>query len=171
VNDPSREAMDAALFLLKFRGRSEKELGERLAKKGFEAGISSATIARLKELNLVNDESLAKGLTEGGRRAGRGEIRLRQDLWKRGIPRDIIQRVLSEQPLEGENVPPDESARARDALAKRLKRFKTEGLDRRTIYGRLGGYLARQGFSPDVVRDTLDGFFRNKPSSDDPSDI
>lgn len=158
--------MDAALFLLKFRGRSEKELAERLGKKGFPAEVVLPVVARLKELTLVNDEALARGLVEGGRRAGRGELRLRNDLWKRGVPRDIIQRVVSEIPPEGAPST-DEFSRARETLSKRLKRLKTEGLDRNALYRRLGGYLARQGFSPDAARKALDEFLKKKPSDDE----
>jgi hypothetical protein len=37
--------------------------------------------------------------------------------------------------------------------------MKTEGLDRKTLYRRLGGFLARQGFSPEIVHETLDRHF------------
>jgi regulatory protein len=152
-SDPAREAMDAALHLLKARGRTERELTEKLARKRFPAEAVGGTISRLKELNLLNDESVARSWVESGRRQGWGEQRLKQALWKRGVPRDIIVQLLAEKPEEGA---PDESTRARDALARRLKRTKTEGIDARVLYRRLGGYLARQGFAPDVVREVLE---------------
>jgi regulatory protein len=160
MTDPSRKAMDAALFLLKFRGRTEKEVAERLAKKGFEADLVAGTVTRLKELNLVNDEVLARQWAESGRRSGWGERRLLQALWMRGVPRDIIARVLAEKPEEGASTEID---RARDALARRVKRMKTAGMDRKTLYRRLGGFLARQGYSPDVVRDALERYFSSTP--------
>jgi regulatory protein len=156
--------MDAALLLLKFRGRSEKEMGERLRKKGFEAETAASTVARLKELKLVDDAALARQWTEGARRAGRGEGRIRQDLWKRGIPRDIIALALAGA---SEGAGPAEIDRARDALSRRLKRMKTDGLDRGALYRRLAGFLARQGFSPDVARDALNEALKGLKSSDD----
>ncbi len=156
--DPARAAMNAALALLKFRGRTEKEMGEKLRRKDFEADLIAGAVARLKELNLINDESLARSWAESGRRSGWGERRLQQALWKRGVPRDIIARVLAEKPEEGAAT---ESDRARESLARRTQRLKLEGLDRKTLYNRLGGYLARQGFSSDVVRETLEHFFKN----------
>src|SRR5687767_1590897 len=105
--------MDAALSLLKFRGRTEKELGEKLRTKKFEPAVIAATTARLKELKLLDDESLARSWTESARRNGWGEQRLRQALWKRGVPRDIIARVLAEKPVEGADT---EAGRAKDAL-------------------------------------------------------
>jgi regulatory protein len=148
--------MDAALFLLKFRGRSEKEMADRLARKGFAAETVSEVVARLKELKLLDDTALARSWTESGRRSGWGEQRLRQALWKRGVPRDIIAQVLAEKPEEGAAT---EAGRARDALAKRVKRLKMEGMDRKTLRRRLESYLARQGFSLDVVRGALETFF------------
>jgi regulatory protein len=161
--------MDAALHLLKYRGRTEKEMGEKLREKGFTPEECSSTVVRLKELNLVNDESLARSWTESGRRGGWGEQRLKQALWKRGVPRDLITRVLAEAPEEGAAT---ESDRAKDALARRVKRLKTAGLDKQTLYRRLGGFLARQGFSPDVVSATLNSFLKSlKIESEDAGDF
>lgn len=147
--------MDAALHLLKFRGRSEKEMAQRLKEKKFEPGDIAATVARLVELNLMNDEALARGWIESGRRSGWGEQRLKQALWKRGLPRALTDPLLAELPPEGAAT---ESERAREALARRAKRMKLEGLERAVLYRRLGGYLGRQGFSPDVVHETLTAF-------------
>jgi regulatory protein len=149
--------MDAALYLLKARGRTERDMAERLLKKRFMPEAIGPTIARLKELNLLNDDALARTWAESGRRQGWGEQRLKQALWKRGVPRDIIVAVLAETPEEGA---PDESARARESLARRVKRMKLDGIEKPVIYRRLGGYLARQGFSPEVVRETLENFFK-----------
>ena len=51
-DNTDREAMERALHLLKFRGRSESEMGERLAKIGFSADIVQKTVDRLRELAL-----------------------------------------------------------------------------------------------------------------------
>jgi len=152
----TRRVMDAALFLLKFRGRTEKEMSDRLARKGFAAEAVSAVVARLKELKLLDDAALARSWTESGRRSGWGERRLLQTLWKRGVPRDIIAQVLAEQSEEGAAT---EAGRARDALAARVKRLNLEGMDRKTLRRRLEGHLARRGFSPNVVREALETFF------------
>ena len=157
--DPARKCMDAALHLLKFRGRSEKEMADRLRTRKFEADVIAATVARLVELNLVNDEALAKSWIESGRRSGWGEQRLKQALWKRGLPRTLTDRLLAEAPVEGAAT---ESDRAREALERRLKRMPIEGVERGTLYRKLGGYLARQGFSPDVVHETLNSFLNNR---------
>lgn len=161
--DAARDAMNAALHLLKSRGRTERDLAERLLRKKFVPEAVGPAIARLKELNLVNDEALARTWAESGRRSGWGERRLQQALWKRGVPRDIIAAVLAEAPEEGAA---DESSRAKEALARRTKRMKLDGLEKQVLYRRLGGYLARQGFSPDVVRETLESFFSSNKSSD-----
>lgn len=160
TDDPARKCMDAALHLLKFRGRSVRDLDERLRKKNFAPDLVAPVLARLKELNLLNDETLARSWTESARRSGWGEQRLKQALWKRGVPRDIIVRILAEKLEEGAA---DEPSRAREALARRLKRTNTQELDRKALYRRLGGYLARQGFSPDVVRETLEHHLSSSP--------
>ena len=156
---PERLAMDSALLLLKFRGRSEAELAKRLAQKKYEPDVVRKTIDRLRELGLLNDEKMAQEWVHGRRKAGQGEIRIRQTLWKRGIPRELIDKALKESPLleEAEGEIASEPDRAWEALQKRAKRVKD--MDRQTLYRRLGGYLARQGFSPDVVHDTVSKYF------------
>jgi regulatory protein len=153
TEDPARKAMDAALRLLKFRGRSEKEMSQRLREKKFEESVIAAVVARLVELKLLDDEALARGWVDSARRSGWGERRIKQVLWKRGVPRPLADQVTTEAPEEGAAT---EESRAREALTRRLKRMKTDGLDKSALYRRLAGYLSRQGFSPDVVHAVLE---------------
>jgi SOS response regulatory protein OraA/RecX len=164
--------MDAALHLLKFRGRSEAEMSRRLAMKKFPPDVVRHTVRRLKELSLLDDDKLAREWVISSRVAGQGERRIRQTLWKRGIPRLLIDHLLHEadgvtegmrdggMERNGEKRIVTESDRATNALGRKLRQFKNREFPRQVLYRRLSGYLNRQGFSPDVIRDVLESHFK-----------
>jgi regulatory protein len=147
-----RPPLEEALTLLTICGRSERDLSERLTQKNVPPEVVQKTLGRLRELGLVNDESLAEHRVEKALQAGQGEERIRHDLRKRGIPHDIINSVFSKSVQ-----PEDEARRAWDVLRKRASRF--QGLDEQTLRRRLEGTLARQGYSSDVVSDVIEKFF------------
>jgi regulatory protein len=148
----AQEAMDASLHLLKFRRRSERELAERLGRKGFSQDLVDRTLRRLRELGLLDDQALARDWFEARRRAGEGDVRIRQKLRQRGIDRQTIDTIFTERPdLRGEE------DRAWEALRKRAARFSGE--DPRTLYRRLAGYLVRRGYSAEAAHRVLRRYF------------
>ncbi|MFA6056323.1 MAG: hypothetical protein WC769_13220, partial [Thermodesulfovibrionales bacterium] len=62
MKDLQNNAKQYALKLLGYRGRSEKELKDRMTGKGFSDTLISSTIDHLKNLGFVNDVSLAESL-------------------------------------------------------------------------------------------------------------
>ncbi len=158
MDDVSQKAMDQALRLLSFRARSEREMADRLAKKGFAPDVTERTVARLRELNLLNDGALARDMTESRRRGGRGDHRIRQELRKRGLPREAIADALDVAPAT------DGAERAWGTLQKRGARMKS--LDRDRAFRRLQGFLIRQGFGIDETRNALKRFFSTVPDEE-----
>ncbi len=148
----AQQAMDSALFFLKFRNHSVADMQERLKRKKFSENLVCQTINRLCEMGLLNDEKLARELTEKCYGAGYGKIKIQNTLCQKGIPRQMIDRVLLTFYSDGH----DEFHHARETLEKRVKKF--EGLDKKTLYMRLGRYLTRQGFSEDVVEEILEKY-------------
>ena len=66
-----RGAMESALRLLAYRPRSEQELRDRLARKGFEPDIAGRTLDRLRELGYLDDDAFARLWTETQQRSAR----------------------------------------------------------------------------------------------------
>ena len=159
MDDSAQKAMDQALRLLSFRARSEREMADRLAKKGFAPDVADRTVARLRELNLLDDGVLARDIAESRRRGGRGDHRIRQELRKRGLAPETIAGALDAVPAE------DGAERAWAALQKRAARMK--GLDRDRAYRRLQGFLIRQGFGIDDSRSALKRFFSIVPDDEE----
>lgn len=145
--------LDRALGLLGHRARSTRELKRRLKEKGepSEAAID-AVIARLERAGLVNDADFARQVARS-KVVGQGasKRRARQELFKRGVGRDVADEAIA-QVYEDESVEPMELAER--AARKRLKSLA--GLDSATRRRRLYGFLARRGYESDEIRSAMD---------------
>jgi regulatory protein len=144
--DARRRAIESALRLLSYRPRSERELRERLARKGFDWRVVRATLARLRELGYLDDAAFARFWTET-RQAYRPRSRrlAESELRRRGIGREEAEAATAEIS--------DEEA-AYEAARRRLAALA--GLEYARFRERLGGFLTRRGFSYGVARATID---------------
>ena len=101
-------------------------------------------MARLKESGLLDDAAFAKAWRNSRERhAPRSGSMIRQELAKRGVVGEVAEKAL-----EGL----DEADMAQRVGAKFLRRLA--GLDRRTFYTRMMGYLRRRGFNYRICADT-----------------
>jgi regulatory protein len=142
-----KEAKDVALRFLSFQRRTEKQIREKLQKKGFDEKTIKATIDKLKEFDLINDFEFATSWVKD-RLAfkPRGKKLLRQELYKKGISKDIIEQVTQDL-CQGE----DKSAL--ELLKKIKKRYK--GLEPKVAKRRMFGFLLRRGFSYETTKKAL----------------
>lgn len=151
--------MDRALYWLKFRARAAKEMADRLTEKGFPLPVVERTVARLKELKLLDDAALARGMAEGRRRAGRGDHRVRRELLRRGLAKNEVEAALA--------APASEPVDERMARLLEKKRAAFARLDPPTARRRAFGVLARQGFDLDDVRRAVRTFFKGDDNGED----
>lgn len=147
--DTTKSALQRALRLLGYRDRSEKEMRDALAQKGFSGGVIGETLHLLKEKRFIDDERLAGMLRRDamerkhfGRRAAKGY------LLKRGIPAEVADAVLGGADEYFDT--------ARELVEKKLKTMK--GYDRETVRRKLWGLLSRRGFSSDIIRRAMKSF-------------
>ncbi len=92
----TRRAYNCAVSLLSRRDHSEKELLKKLKEKGYSAGAETA-IEKLKSSGYVNDERFSRLFaSELVRLKGYGKRRVEQELYQKGVSRDIIYNVLEE---------------------------------------------------------------------------
>jgi regulatory protein len=142
-------ALESAERLLLIRLRSRREIADRLARKGYPAGVVSATISHLESDGLLDDVRFAKAWV-AGRLAARpsGAVRLRRELQQKGIPRDIIEEVLRAG-LSAD----DERVQAVALAQARLRRYRREPRD--VAFRRLAGVLQRRGFSSNAITSAL----------------
>ncbi|QQY78968.1 regulatory protein [Keratinibaculum paraultunense] len=138
------KAKDQALKFLTYRQRSEKEIIDKLRKKGFEESIIDDTLNYLKKYKLVDDVEFAKAFMKDKINLNKfGPIRIKHELYKKGIDNTIIEKVLEENDNE------DEYNRALNLAKKKLPSYKND--DKNAIYRKLGGFLQRKGYSYDCI--------------------
>jgi len=137
-----------AYKLLARRPRTVKELQDKLLAREVPPEILARVIAELKTSNYLNDEAYARSWAQNRLRSkGYGPRRVEQELFHKGIPREILERVIPEIYREVDLV-----ELAREALRKKGKGPDRDIKARR----RLSSYLWRKGFPEDVIREALE---------------
>jgi len=151
--------MERMYRLFNIRQRSEKEVRDYLRNlslkrkmKGQEEISASAIellVNKLKQKRLLSDEEFARAWIEARRRSKKkGKIALKQELFQKGINRDLIEKVLKD------STPESEEQLAQQALVKRCLRWKN--LAEMEKKKKAFEFLLRKGFEYDIVRDTVE---------------
>ena len=122
---------------------SRKELSDRLVKKGADPREAQETVQWLADLGAVDDAAYAGVIARHYATMGYGPGRVRQELQRRGVPRDLWEDALAQ--LQD----PEEAI---DRFLTAKLRGKTP--DRATLQ-RLSAALQRRGFSWQDIRPAL----------------
>jgi len=152
------QALDIAAHFLGTRPRTEWELMRRLRRAGATDEVIEGTLARLRELGLADDLAFARWWAEQrDRHAPRGRRLLETELRQRGVPRDVLEELrteeIAEPVLDTGGLPATELERARIALDRHL-RGRSLPADRAALQ-RIGMFLVRRGFDPQTARDAI----------------
>ncbi len=144
--EETEKALACAVRVLARRDHSVAELERKLHDKGFSAGVVAELIARLGKSGYLDDRRFAERWAESAVRSGRGYgPRLRLELARRGVAREIIADVLAEiAASHGE----EETLTA--LVARRFAGFDPESASDRDMR-RVVAYLQRRGFSAAVI--------------------
>ena len=89
---------DKALNLLSYRAHSRRELHDKLLRKGAEEDETEEVLDWLTDQGFLNDWDYAGMIVRKYRRKGYERWRIRAELFKRGIEREIREDVLSDLP-------------------------------------------------------------------------
>ena len=146
-------ARNAALRLISYRPRTERELRDRLREKEYPDTDIVATIEDLKRSGLVNDAEFARTyLRDALALRPKGKLALKRKLLLLGLDKSIVEESLQEVFSE---VNQEDAAleAARRFLRKSGGKKRTE--DPAAIRNRLANYLARQGYGWDTIRPVL----------------
>jgi regulatory protein len=148
--------LSLSYYYLSIRNRSEKEMRDYLTKKKASGEIIERIITSLKDHKFLNDETFARSwVLNRARLKPKGKVLLKIELRQKGIADELIQKVLEEVQEEI----PSELSQAKSLIVKRMERMK--GSTRDEIYSKVGGFLARRGFSWDVVKKAIDESMEN----------
>lgn len=132
-----------ALDLLSRKPQSRRELERRLEEWGAEEETSAALCDRLEELGYLNDGCYAEQVVRHYAAKGYGTRKLRDELYRRGVPRDLWDEALAQA---------EDPAEQLDAFV--AKKLAGTAGDRKDLQ-RVSAALARRGYGWSEINDAL----------------
>jgi regulatory protein len=145
---PEKQEARARNVLLYQLGRSAKskdQCRKILAKRGIDSEIAERILDRFEEAQIIDDEMFARVFTNSRvKTKGLAKSAIARELREKGVAQPVIENALVE--LDSQS----ELARATELAVNRVRRMA--GLEREVIVRRLSGFLARKGYSGDVVQ-------------------
>jgi regulatory protein len=146
-------AWDYALWLLGRQAYTAAELRRRLLRRGLADDEAERVVARLEELQLIDDARYAQAYVRS-RRHAKGALGLRHELRRRGLEETHVETALLEEGAA------DQAAAAAGLLAAHAWRFEGARSEdpetARKARARAAAFLARRGFEPDAVAEALE---------------
>jgi regulatory protein len=158
ADDEHETAYQKALHFLSFRPRSSAEVRQNLTKRGIPASLVEETLTRLQGSGLVNDEAFARAWVQNRNEfRPRSKSALRMELRRKGLDDELIQSILEREV--------DEEALAFEAARKHVRRLA--GLEWPEFRQKLGGFLARRGFSYTTLSPVVSEVWKEIQTADD----
>ncbi len=143
------EAKQRALKILERRDVSRKMLLDKLAEKGISESDAAEVTDWLCGLGVVNDERFAGLVVRHYAAKGYGERRIREELFRRGIDRELWDAAFAELPETDDTVDRRFAAKLHgDASPENLQRTQN--------------YLLRRGFSWEEIRAAAERYLSGK---------
>ena len=137
------ESRVKAAQLASGRMMSRKELTDKLSRKGIDPDTAEETAGWLESLGAVDDAAYAGVIARHYAASGYGPGRVRQELQKRGVSRELWDDALSQLP---------DSA---DAIDRFLQKKLSGRTPDRAMLKKLSDALLRRGFSWSDIRPAL----------------
>lgn len=156
--DQVERLLNKALKFLSFRMRSEQEIRDYFFRKGklemeqdslektrYESSIEKV-IAKLTSLDQINDKAFAKWWVEQRSKfRPKGAQAIRMELIKKGINKEIIDRVL---PTSSQK---ELALKAASRKHEQLKKLPTQEYQQKLV-----SFLSRRGFDWETIRSVID---------------
>ena len=148
---------DAKGLALRYLSRQPRTAGEVMLKlKGYDIDedVILAVLDFLKEYRYVDDTAYSGKYIEQKRRAGYGDIRIKGELIRKGVKRDIVDSVFSElaEEMDDEDDAVDETGEIiLNLLRRRIKSESREEFDKKERQ-RIYNFLNSRGFSYDDAK-------------------
>ena len=132
---------DRAMRIISARPMSERELYDRLVEKGESEQNAAESVAYLCQLHFLDDTEYAAMVVRHYAAKGYGARRVRDELYRRKVPRGLWDEALAQMPEQEEEID-------------RLLRVRLRGAEAsdRAALKKATDALLRRGFSWDEVR-------------------
>ena len=135
---------ERALNLAAGKPMSRRELERKLAGWGAGEEEQAAVCDRLEELGILNDAQYAELVVRHYSAKGYGERKLRDELYRRGVPRDLWEEALAQA---------EDPAEAIDAFV--AKKLKGAAVSDPKELKKVSDALARRGYSWSDISEAL----------------
>lgn len=142
------EALNRAVTLLAQRARSGGEIRQKLEKAHYLEDTIDMVLYKLEKERLLDDEAFARDYAASCARRQMGKSRIRMELVRKGLPRELIDRTMEELPQE-------EADDAAIRLAQKLLR-RHNGEDTRKEMQKVLAAMARRGYSYEDSREAIE---------------
>ena len=140
----SEEARNRALRLLDKRDYSRKMILDKLTEKGISPADAEETAEWLCSMGLVDDRRYAGLVVRHYAAKGYGERRVRDELYRRGVPKELWDEALAEMPEQ-------------DDTLDRLIRSKLGGKEpNKDNLSRVSAALQRRGYGWAEIREAIE---------------
>ncbi|MBQ9974221.1 MAG: regulatory protein RecX [Oscillospiraceae bacterium] len=134
---------EKALSLLTVKPQSRRELERKLEQWEANEQETASVCDRMEELGLLNDETYALQVVRHYSAKGYGVHKLRDELYRRGVPRELWQSALEQAQ--------DPTEAIDEFVAKKLAGKQPD----RKLLQKVSDALVRRGFGWEDVRDAL----------------
>ena len=138
-------ALKKSYELISLRMMSGKELKDKLMHKGYEEESADFAVSRLYELGILNDEEYAAAIVRHYSAKGYGAARIKAELGRRGINRELLEEQLELMPSQDDKLDRFISSRLKDP-------------DDKDQQKKVAAALARRGYSWDEIRSAMQRF-------------
>jgi len=154
------DAYLAAMRLLNYRMRTQKELGQRLAEKKFDGETVSRVIQKLLSLGLISDSRFAEAYV-ASKIASKpvGKRELERKLREKGLSKAAASEAIAE-------VGNEESQLELALLAAERKMHSLKRFEERKKKEKLVAFLARRGFEWSTIKAVVTKIFRDNEDVD-----
>lgn len=140
LQEEKMKIRNRAYRLLSYRGRSTKELNDRLLEKGFDEALIKDVIAEFLQDNTLDDERFAHAFVHDYTHVTpRGNVFICKELKKKGVAQEVIDKELSRR---------DERAVIQSYIERKLADLNALALKERQKMIRR---LLNRGFSSSLV--------------------
>jgi len=146
-----------AMRILGNRNYSALEMERRLVGKGETQETACKTVEWLENIGAINDEEFAEMIVRQYCAKGYGISRIRDELYRRGIPREMWDEALS-------------GAESMDDIAYDFIVSKLRGSRDKVDLRRATDALCRRGFSYEEARTTVSRYLENLEEGEGPED-
>lgn len=146
---------NTALKTIERTYKSEKELAQKLALKGYDDHIINRTINFMKEYNLLNDNNYATMYVKDKSR-NIGKKKIKYSLLQKGIDEEIIESEL-------EKINNDEvKAIVYEVALKKYKVFSKRENDNYKLTQKLYRFLMGKGYDYDLIKDVVKSIVKSE---------